>query len=147
VLAWAQVAAQNVAELGYQFTAQAPQALALFGRSGTEKWLLNALDAYDKQGLYPACAALKDLAGFKRASDAAGAGVALSEVVRVLELFLRGLAGRGLQLEAAGDTWTDTETIFLPSASRGTVCASRTSACTRRSPCTTGRRRATAASA
>jgi len=114
VLAWAQVAAQNVAELGYQFTAQAPQALALFGRGGTEKWLLHALDAYDKQGLYPACAALKDLAGFKRASDAAGEGVALAEVARVLELFLRGLAGRRLQLEPAGDTWTDTETIFLP---------------------------------
>ena len=114
VLDWAQVAAQNVAELGYQFTAQAPQALALFGRSGTEKWLLRALDAYDKEGLYPACAALKDLAGFKRASDAAGEGVALAEVARVLELFLRGLAGRGLQLEPAGETWTDTETIFLP---------------------------------
>jgi nitric oxide reductase NorD protein len=114
VLAWAQVAAQNVAELGYQFTAQAPQALALFGRGGTEKWLLNALDAYDKQGLYPACAALKDLTGFKRARDAAGEGVALAEVIRVLELFLRGLAGRRLSLEPADDTWTDTETIFLP---------------------------------
>ncbi|MGP1677596.1 MAG: nitric oxide reductase activation protein NorD [Burkholderiales bacterium] len=114
VLGWAQVAAQNVAELGYQFTAQAPQALALFGRSGTEKWLLHALDAYDKQGLYPACAALKDLAGFKRRTEAAGEGVALTEVARVLELFLRGLAGRRLQLEAAGDTWTDTQTIFLP---------------------------------
>lgn len=114
VLAWAQVAAQNVAELGYQFTAQAPQALAVLGRGGAEKWLLRALDAYDKEGLYPACAALKDLAGFKRASDAAGEGVALAEVARVLELFLRGLAGRRLQLEAAADTWTDTETIFLP---------------------------------
>jgi nitric oxide reductase NorD protein len=114
VLAWAEIAAHNVAELGYQFTAQAPQALALFGRGGTEKWLLHALDAYDKEGLYPACAALKDLAGFKRASDAAGEGVALAEVARVLELFLRGLAGRRLQLEAADDTWTDTETIFLP---------------------------------
>ena len=114
VLAWAQVAAQNVAELGYQFTAQAPQALAVLGRSGAEKWLLRALDAYDKEGLYPACAALKDLAGFKRASDAAGEGVALAEVARVLELFLLGLAGRRLQLEAADDTWTDTETIYLP---------------------------------
>ena len=114
VLAWAKVAAQNVAELGYQFTAQAPQALAVLGRSGAEKWLLRALDAYDKEGLYPACAALKDLVGFKRASDAAGEGVALTEVARVLELFLRGLAGRRLQLEPANDTWTDTETIFLP---------------------------------
>jgi nitric oxide reductase NorD protein len=114
VLAWAQVAAQNVAELGYQFTAQAPQALALFGQPGTEKWLLNALDAYDKEGLYPACVALKDLAGFKRRADAAGEGVALAEVARVLALFLRGLAGRRLRLEPSDDTWTDTETIFLP---------------------------------
>jgi len=114
VLAWADVAAQNAAELGYQFSAQAPQALALFGQAGTERWLLRALDAYDKEGLYRACAALKDLAGFKRASDAAGEGAALAEVTRVLELFLLGLAGRRLSLEAAEDTWTDTETIFLP---------------------------------
>ncbi|TSA14627.1 MAG: hypothetical protein D4R74_07925 [Betaproteobacteria bacterium] len=114
VLHWAEVAAQNVAELGYQFAAQAPQALTLLGAGGAEKWLLRALDAYDRQGLYPACAALKDLAGFKRASDAAGEGVALAEVTRVLELFLRGLAGRRLALEPADDTWTDTETIFLP---------------------------------
>ena len=114
VLGWAEVAAHNVAELGYQFTAQAPQALALLGRDGTEKWLLAALDAYDKEGLYPACAALKDLLGFKRRADAAGEGVALAQGVRVLELFLRGLAGRQLKLEAAEDTWTDTETIFLP---------------------------------
>ncbi|MBK5103096.1 MAG: hypothetical protein JJE42_02520 [Burkholderiales bacterium] len=114
VLSWAQVAAHNVAELGYQFTAQAPQALALLGQSGTEKWLLRALDAYDKQGLYPACAALKDLVGYKRGSDAAGEGVALAGVTRVLELFLRGLSGRRLLLEAADDTWTDTETIYLP---------------------------------
>ncbi|MCJ7837934.1 MAG: hypothetical protein MUP61_01800, partial [Burkholderiales bacterium] len=114
VLSWAQVAAHNVAELGYQFTAQAPQALALLGQSGTEKWLLRALDAYDKQVLYPACAALKDLVGYKRGSDAAGEGVALAGVTRVLELFLRGLSGRRLLLEAADDTWTDTETIYLP---------------------------------
>ncbi|MFA5916483.1 MAG: hypothetical protein WC830_23305, partial [Burkholderiales bacterium] len=114
VLAWAEVAAHNVAELGYQFTAQAPQALALLGRGGAEKWLLGALDAYDKEGLYPACAALKDLAGFKRRADAAGEGVALAEITRVLELFLRGLAGRRLRLEASAETWTDTETIFLP---------------------------------
>jgi nitric oxide reductase NorD protein len=114
VLFWAQVAAQNVAELGYQFTARAPQALALLGQTGTEKWLLHALDAYDKQGLYPACAALKDLSGFKRRTEAAGEGVALNEVTRLLELFLRGLAGRRLALEAAAETWTDTETIFLP---------------------------------
>ncbi len=114
VLAWAEVAAHNVAELGYQFAAQAPQALALLGRGGAEKWLLGALDAYDKEGLYPACAALKDLAGFKRRADAAGEGVALAEITRVLELFLRGLAGRRLRLEASAETWTDTETIFLP---------------------------------
>jgi nitric oxide reductase NorD protein len=114
VLSWAEVAAHNVAELGYQFSAQAPQALEVLGRSGTEKWLLHALDAYDKQGLYPACAALKDLAGFKRRADAAGEGVALAGVARVLELFLRGLSGRRLRLEASSDSWTDTETIYLP---------------------------------
>ena len=41
-------------------------------------------------------------------------GVRLTELARVLELVLRGLAGRALRVEAGPETYTDTETIFLP---------------------------------
>ena len=44
VLHWAQVAAQNTGELGYQVAAQAPQAFTLFDRAAMERWILDALD-------------------------------------------------------------------------------------------------------
>lgn len=43
-------------------------------------------------------------------------GVRLTQLARVLELVLRGLAGRTLRVEPGPDTYTDTETIFLPEA-------------------------------
>jgi nitric oxide reductase NorD protein len=42
------------------------------------------------------------------------AGVRLAEVARVLGLVLRGLSGRTLRVEASPETFTDTETVFLP---------------------------------
>jgi len=45
-----------------------------------------------------------------------GHGVRLEDLARVLELVLRGLAGRALRVEAGPDTYTDTETIFLPAS-------------------------------
>ena len=41
-------------------------------------------------------------------------GVRLPVLARVLELVLRGLAGRSLRVQAGPETYTDTETIFLP---------------------------------
>ena len=43
----------------------------------------------------------------------------LADVARVLELMLRGLAGRALRVEAGPDTYTDTETVFLPESIDG----------------------------
>ena len=116
VLHWAKVAAKTGGEVGVRFAAAAPQALALFGRNGAEKWIRRALDVHDRQGLAAACGALEDLAGFRRRLDADAHGVRLTELARVLELVLRGLSGRALRVEAGPETYTDTETIFLPEA-------------------------------
>ncbi len=113
-LHWAHVAAQNTGELGYQVAAQAPQAFTLFDRAAMERWVLDALDVYDREGLHAASAALKDFGAFHRRVEDERSGVALSEVARTLELFLRGLSGRALGVEPAESAWTDTETVHLP---------------------------------
>lgn len=114
VLHWAQVAAQNTGELGYQVAAQAPQACALFDRASLERWVLDALDVYDREGLHAASAALKDFGSLRRRVDNERSGIALAGISRTLELFLRGLSGRALGVEPADAAWTDTETVFLP---------------------------------
>jgi nitric oxide reductase NorD protein len=47
--------------------------------------------------------------------------VRLADIARVLELMLRGLAGRALRVEAGADTYTDTETVFLPESIDGAL--------------------------
>jgi len=114
VLHWAQVAAQNTGELGYQVAAQAPQAFALFDRQGMERWVLDALDVYDREGLHAASAALRDFGALRRRVEQERSGVALGEMARTLELYLRGLSGRALAVEPSDAAWTDTATVFLP---------------------------------
>jgi nitric oxide reductase NorD protein len=114
VLHWVHVAAQNTGELGYQVASQAPQAFTLFDRASMERWVLDALDVYDREGLHAASAALKDFNALRRRVDDERSAVALTEVARTLELFLRGLSGRALGVEPAETAWTDTETVFLP---------------------------------
>jgi len=114
VLHWVQVAAQNTGELGYQVAAQAPQAFTLFERPAMERWVLDALDVYDREGLHAASAALKDFNALRHRVDNERSAVALTDVARTLELFLRGLSGRALGVEPAAAAWTDTETVYLP---------------------------------
>ena len=113
-LHWAQVAAQNTGELGYQVAAQAPQAFALFDKASMERWVLDALDVYDREGLHAASATLKDFGAFRQRVEHERSGIALAEVARTLELFLRGLSGRSLGVEPSETAWTDTETVYLP---------------------------------
>lgn len=113
-LHWVQVAAQNTGELGYQVASMMPQALAAFDRARIERWVLDALDVYDREGLHAAGATLRDFGAFARRVEGERAGVALSEVARTLELFLRGLSGRTLGVEPADAAWTDTGNVYLP---------------------------------
>jgi len=114
VMHWASVVARSSAELAYQFAAAAPRALALLGESGAEAWLVAAMDVFDRESMYAASAALKDLSRFARTWDAQAQAVRFEESARVLELFLCGLSGRRLRVDAGDEPWTDTETVYLP---------------------------------
>ncbi len=114
VLQWAAVTAKSSPELAYQFAALAARAVAELGFAGAERWLLAAMEVHDREGLYRASAELKDLDAFVERSRERGRGIAFDEVAPVLELFVAGLAGRRLRLEAAESAWTDTATLYLP---------------------------------
>ncbi len=114
VLHWVGIVARSSAELAYQFAAAAPRALALLGERGAEAWLVEAMDVFDRESMYAASAALKDLSRFARAWDAQAHAARFEDSARVLELFLCGLAGRRLRVDAGEEPWTDTETVYLP---------------------------------
>lgn len=114
VLHWVRVVAQRSAELGYQFAAVVPRALALLGERGTQAWLIAAMDIFDRESVYAASAALKDPSRFARTWTQHDRALRLADVARVLELFLRGLSGRPLRVASDDAPWTDTQTVFLP---------------------------------
>ncbi len=79
-----------------------------------EEWLLQAMDAYDRAGLHAAIGVLGELEDFAARMRDRDTEVSFDEVAHTLELFVQGLAGRRLKLEAADRCYTDTETLFLP---------------------------------
>ena len=114
VLHWTGVTSKSNPELAYQFALQSGDAVAALGRDGAQRWLLAAMDVYDRDGLYRASATLKDLDGFVARARETAYGVRFDEVAGVLELFVTGLAGRRLRLAAGEQAWTDTATLYLP---------------------------------
>jgi len=114
VLRWGAIIANSNSELAYQFTAFAASALRLMDQDSVEKWLLHAMDLYDNKGQMVAIRAFQDVAGFAANMQERLAGMALEDVQGVLERFVQGLDGRSLKVAVGGETYTDTETLFLP---------------------------------
>ncbi len=114
VLRWTGIIAKTNAELAYQFAVRVADALKVIDLEGTKDWLMNAMDVYDKNGLYPAVAVLDKVHDYAAQLAAYARGAKFDEVAGILQLFALGLAGRELKLEPSEETYTDTETMFLP---------------------------------
>ena len=114
VLRWASIVARTSSGMALNFVSHVCPALRLMDSDGVEAWLLACMDIYDTSGLHPAVAAFRDVDSFAREYQARATGVALDEVVNVLEAFVHGLSGRRLKIECGAQTCTDTETLFLP---------------------------------
>ena len=113
-LHWTDVIRKSNSEMAYQFVSRVPQAMQLMGTQGTRHWLLDAMDIYDKEGLYPGSAALNALEEFAEIFRVTHLSVSLDEIRPVLESFICGLSGRLLKIETGNKTYTDTNTLFLP---------------------------------
>ena len=113
-LHWVAVIARTSGELAYQFAALAPDVLIRADPVTAEAWIIHAMDTFDREGLYRGSAELKNAEAFMLASPHNAHAVALADAGNVLGLFICGLAGRPLKLEAASEAETDTETLHLP---------------------------------
>src|SRR4030065_390946 len=65
-----------------------------------EAWIIHAMDVYDKQGLYPGCAAFGQVQSFAAAAAETDRRVALDEIHHALELFIPPLGGWGAGCDA-----------------------------------------------
>ena len=113
-LHWATVAARTHMEIAYLALLLMPRALRRLSPRLADTWVVAALEAFDRTGLRAAVLRLRDIEGFAR--GALGQTVALESVEARLVRFLQGLSGRSLRVMAAPTAWTDTETVYLPSA-------------------------------
>ena len=118
-LRWVDIITKTNAEMAYQFCARAPEAFQLMDLSAVESWVIRAMDVYDKQGLYPGCSIFAQVQSFAAEIADATRSETLEEVSGVLELFVRGLSGRGLRLEAGDAAYTDTDILYLPARLSG----------------------------
>jgi nitric oxide reductase NorD protein len=114
VLHWVNIVARTSSGMALNFASHVCPALRLMDNDGVEAWLLACMDIYDTRGLHPAVTAFRDMERFAREYKARATGVAFDDVVSVLEMFVHGLNGRRLKVERSDDSYTDTETIFLP---------------------------------
>jgi nitric oxide reductase NorD protein len=72
VLHWVDIIIKTNAEMAYQFAARAPEAFRLMPLPAIEAWIIQAMDVYDKQGLYPGCSAFGQLHAFAAETEQPG---------------------------------------------------------------------------
>jgi nitric oxide reductase NorD protein len=113
-LHWVAVIARTNPELAYQFAAAAPPALAILDFSSAEAWIIEAMDTYDREGLYRGSHVFKSAEEFAGLARRSSSAVGFEEASRVLGIFVCALSGRRVRLDTAAHPYTDTETIYLP---------------------------------
>ncbi len=113
-LHWLKVISVSNIELAYVFAIEVGAARKELDMEGVEAWLSKSLSVYDREGLYPSVTVLRELEAFKQEYIKQAYTCRLEEVKPLLDVYIRGLAGRALELKPAGDVYTDTEHLFLP---------------------------------
>ena len=111
---WLGVIIRTNSEMGFQFVSHASRAFELMDFEGVEAWIIDAMDIYDRHGLYPGSEAFANVHLFAAEYALRPRRVDLEEIKEVLDRYVCGLSGRNLHLQKGDDTFTDTETLFLP---------------------------------
>lgn len=114
VYRWTEMVARSNNELAAQFVAKAPAAFAAMDRGGVEEWVDSAIQTFDHRGLGYAMDALEDVATFVAGWSGRQAQCAFDEASGFLRHYVRGLGGRELRIASGEETFTDTESLFLP---------------------------------
>jgi len=107
-------AADTNSGLAYQLARRIQKAMDLMEIDTIELWLDQAIDVFDRKGLYSAIDILNELESVAHNATQKLTGISFEDVSIMLEHFVLGLNGRRLKIETDNKTYTDTETIFLP---------------------------------
>ena len=113
-LHWAGVISKSNSEMAFQFANHVSQAFKLMDSDGVTQWIIEAMDIYDRQGLYPGSASFREAKKFADRLGQKRHSVSFSDVVGILNKYVKGVSGRELAIRADNEAWTDTETLFLP---------------------------------
>ena len=113
-LHWADVIAKSNSEMAFQFVSFAAKAFALMDVKGIELWIIEAMDIYDRQGLYPGSACFREVEKFADQLTQTQNSVEFEEIAGVLTKYARGVSGRHLEFCVDSEACTDTEVIYLP---------------------------------
>ena len=113
-LHWAYVISKSNSEMAFQFVSHVSGAFDVMDTEGVMRWIIESMDVYDRQGLYPGSASIRDFKSFATRIIQNRYSVGFDEVVGVLNKYIKGVSGRSLDINVDNRTWTDSETIFLP---------------------------------
>jgi len=111
---WYEIAERSDSEVAKLFLRRAPLALSLMDFDGVEAWLLQALEQLDQRGLGWAVDVLNNAERFAAERTQHQQTLALAEISTLLSRLTTGLGGRELRIAAAKESYTDTETLYLP---------------------------------
>jgi nitric oxide reductase NorD protein len=118
LLDWTRRIASTQIPLAYEFASRIVAQTERLDGALIEAWALQAMDAYDRAGLLPAMALVRDVEQFHRYRREQEVGVRLEEQQAVLRHFVHGLSGRRLELKAGASgtalPWGDSESLTLP---------------------------------
>ncbi|OUU58392.1 MAG: hypothetical protein CBC21_04545, partial [Proteobacteria bacterium TMED61] len=115
VLHWLDVIVRTNSELGFQFVVNVPRAFAVMDLDHVEKWVINAMDVYDQQGLYPGSQALAAVDAFVEIQGQNECAARLDDTTTsILNHYLCALSARPLRVKTGETAYTDTETVYLP---------------------------------
>jgi nitric oxide reductase NorD protein len=113
-LDWVQRTSTANIQIAHMVARHVPKMLAHMDERTIEAWILQAMDARDRDGLKAALDILRDPERFVRLGREHAVGAVFDDIAGILRNFVCGLSGRELRVEQGDATWTDGETLFLP---------------------------------
>ena len=83
--------------MAFQFASHVSQAFKLMDSDGVTQWIIEAMDIYDRQGLYPGSASFREAKKFADRLSQKRHSVSFGDVVGILNKYVKGVSGRELE--------------------------------------------------
>jgi nitric oxide reductase NorD protein len=116
VYEWCELIARSNNELAAHFISLAPRAFSKMEREGVQNWLDESITTFDNRGLGSAIEVLESVDAYAVTYAERHMRCGFDEASVFLRHFVRGLGGREMRIASDGETFTDTESLYLPDA-------------------------------